>query len=144
MDPSTNDIVTHRRNRLQSSKAVIFGLLAVIVLSLATDQVLHMLNVYPPWGQPMYDPALNLLALAYRIVYGIIGGYIAARFAPHSPMRHALVLGIIGLVLGALGAIGAIAKGDMGPSWYPILLALTAVPTAWLGSLLYTRKQPPQ
>jgi hypothetical protein len=90
----------------------------------------------------MYDPGLNLLALAYRIVYGIIGGYIAARFAPHSPMRHSLVLGIIGLVLGTLGAIGAIAKGDMGPSWYPILLALTAVPTAWLGGLLYIRKHP--
>jgi hypothetical protein len=35
------------------------GIVAVYVLSLGTDQVLHMLKVYPPWGQPMYDTSLN-------------------------------------------------------------------------------------
>jgi hypothetical protein len=51
----------------------------VFVLSLGTDQVLHVLNVYPPWDQPMYDPRLNALALAYRCVYGVVGSYIIAR-----------------------------------------------------------------
>ncbi|MGH7410211.1 MAG: hypothetical protein ACREJ6_03995 [Candidatus Methylomirabilis sp.] len=26
-----------------------------------------------------------------RLVYGVVGSYITARFAPHSPMRHSLV-----------------------------------------------------
>jgi hypothetical protein len=44
--------------------AVFLGFVAVVVLSLATDQLFHVLHVYPPWGQPMWSPALNLLALA--------------------------------------------------------------------------------
>jgi hypothetical protein len=125
---------TAPRHLLRSTGAVLLGFVAVVVLSLATDQVLHVLQVYPPWGQPMYDPGLNLLALAYRCVYGVVGGYIAARFAPHSPMRHALVLGAIGLVLSVAGAV---AMWDAGPHWYPVALALTALPTAWLGGIFH-------
>jgi hypothetical protein len=40
--------------------------------------LLHVLNVYPPWGEPMHDPGLNLLALSYRIVYTIVGGDLTA------------------------------------------------------------------
>lgn len=39
-----------------------------------------MLDVYPPWGQPMHATGLVLLALSYRLVYGVLGSYIAARF----------------------------------------------------------------
>jgi hypothetical protein len=119
---------------LRSAGAVFLGLVAVFVLSLATDQALHSLDVYPPWGQPMYDTGLCLLALSYRIVYGIIGGYISARFAPRHPMRHALALGAIGFVLSVAGAI---AMRDFGPTWYSVTLVLTALPCAWLGGVLY-------
>jgi hypothetical protein len=43
----------------------------------------------------MYDASLNLLALAYRVVFGIASGYLVARLAPHSPKKHAVVLGWI-------------------------------------------------
>jgi hypothetical protein len=131
---------TAPRNLWRSAGAVLLGFLVVVVLSLGTDQVLHVLGVYPPWGQPMYDTGLNLLALAYRIVYAILGSYVAARFAPRNPMRHAMVLGVLGLIVSTLGAIAAI-KMEMGPRWYPILLALTALPCAWLGGALYLRRQ---
>jgi hypothetical protein len=75
--------------------------------------------------------------LSYRIVYAVIGSYIAARFAPDKPMRHALILGGIGVVLSSLGAITAITMVDVGPAWYPIALVLTTVPCAWLGGALY-------
>lgn len=84
----------------------------------------------------MYDAGLNLLALTYRIVYAVVGSYIAARFAPHAPMRHALALGVVGLVLSLVGAIVTIAMVDLGPSWYPVALVLTALPCAWLGGAL--------
>jgi hypothetical protein len=133
---------TRTRRLLRSSAAVLLGLFSVFALSLGTDQVLHLLEVYPPWGQPMYETSLNLLALSYRIVYGIVGGYISARFAPRNPMRHALVLGVVGLVLSTAGAIIAITTMDLGPAWYPIVLALTAVPCAWLGGALQGMRHP--
>ncbi len=130
----------HPRRLLRSAAAVLSGFVAVVVLSLGTDQVLHVLQVYPPWGQPMFDPGLNLLALAYRSVYTVVGGYIAAKLALHNPMRHALALGIVGLVFGGVGAIVTITKYDLGPDWYPIALALTGLPLSLLGGALHRSK----
>ena len=82
------------RRTLRSIGAVLAGLLAVVVLDTGIDAVMHATGVYPPWGQPMMG-ALFLLAMAYRMVDGIAGGYIAARLAPSRPIRHALILGAI-------------------------------------------------
>ena len=125
------------RRRGRSATAVILGFVAVVVLSLVTDQLLHVLNVYPPWGEPMYDAGLNLLALGYRCVYTVIGCYIAARLAPRDPMRHALTLGMIGVFAATAGAIASITAADLGPNWYPISLVVTAMPCAWLGGVLH-------
>jgi surface polysaccharide O-acyltransferase-like enzyme len=122
-----------------SVAAVLLGLFVIFALSLVTDQVLHMLEVYPPWGQPMYDTSDNLLALAYRIVYAVIGCYIAARLAPRNPMHHALALGVVGFVFSLAGAIAA-SQMSLGPIWHPIALALTALPCAWLGGALHQKR----
>ena len=123
----------------RSILAVFSAFVVVFVLSLGTDQVLHVLNVYPPWGQPMWDNGLNALALSYRVVFGVVGGWIAARLAPRNPVKHAIIVGAIGTVLSALGAVGGIMM-KMGPAWYPILLAVSSLPTAWWGGTLYRPK----
>jgi len=121
----------------RSIAAVFLGFVAVVVLSLATDQLLHVLDIYPPWGQPMWSPALNLLALTYRTVYTVLAGYLTARLAPHAPMRHVAILAVIGTVAGVAGAVTALTVADLGPKWYPIALAVTAFPSVWLGGRLY-------
>ena len=120
----------------RSIGAVVAGLLVVVVLSLATDQLLHVLNVYPPWGQPMYDTGDNVLALSYRVVYTVLGYYVAARLAPHAPMKHLWILAGIGLVLGVLGAVSTIPL-KLGPAWYPVAIAATALPCAWIAAAIY-------
>lgn len=111
-------------------------MVAVVALSLGTDEVMHLLGVFPPPGRPMSDSRLLLLAFAYRSVYGIFGGYLVARLAPYAPMGHALVSGGIGLVV---STIGAVAMWNFGPNWYPVALAVTALPYAWIGGLLERR-----
>jgi hypothetical protein len=132
-----NDSTTLPRNLPRSSGAILAGFVAVFVLSLGTDQLFHALAVYPPWGEPMTDTGLLLLALAYRIVYGIVGGYLVARLAPRNPMRHALIMGSIGF---ALSIAGGIAMWDMGAHWYPIALALSSLPCAWYGAALHLKR----
>jgi hypothetical protein len=69
----TDPLTTARPRRLgRSAAAVLLGFLATFVLSLATDQLLHGVGVYPPWGQPVRAPGLNLLALAYRTADAIL------------------------------------------------------------------------
>jgi hypothetical protein len=124
------------RSVLRSIAAVFAGVLAVFVLSLGTDVVLHATGVFPPWFQPM-SGALFMLALGYRIVYGIAGGYITARLAAYRPMAHAVALGGVGLLLSIAGAAGTWNKGpEFGPKWYPLALVATALPCAWLGGKL--------
>ena len=114
----------------RSVLAVFVGFLVGAALSLGTDQVLHVLHVYPPWDQPMRDPALNLLALGYRCVYNVVGFYLIAKLAPRNPMRHVWIGAAVGCVLSSGGVIAAM-KVDLGPLWYPILLALSTLPCAW-------------
>jgi MFS family permease len=121
------------RRTLRSIGAVFAGLLVVVVLSTAADAVLHATGVYPPFPRRMADE-LFLLATAYRIAFGILGCYVAARLAPRRPMRHALVLGCIGTVLSIAGAARMWAYG---PAWYTIAIIAIALPCAWIGGRLH-------
>ena len=138
MSGSTASAPAQSRNLSRSIAAITVAIIANVVLSIGTDQLFHTLGVYPPWGEPMNDTSLNLLALGYRVVFGIASGYLAARLAPHSPMRHAAVLGAIAVVLSALGVVVALTQ-DLGPAWYPIALALLAYPCVWIGAALDAR-----
>ena len=121
--------------------AVIAGFLTVVVLSIATDAVLHAAKVYPPAEQGLHDPLLNLLALAYRCAFTLAGGWITAKLAPNTPLRHAFILGVLGLIAGTAGVIATWNLG-LGPRWYPILLAATGLPLCWLGGWLAVRGRP--
>lgn len=131
---------------LRSTGAVFAGLLATVLLSVATDAALQASGLFPREGSRM-TAALFALALAYRIVYGAVGGYVAAWLAPRRPLLLGLVLGSIGLLLSLLGLVATWGKeSEYGPMWYPLLLVLIAVPSTWLGarlrSALATQVQP--
>jgi hypothetical protein len=122
----------------RSVGALFGGFVVVVVLSLGTDLALHSAGVFPPWGQPMSD-ALFALATVYRTVFAVAGSYVTARLAPHSPMKHALIGGVVGLVLSTAGAVATWDKGpEFGPHWYPLALVATALPCAWAGGRLFT------
>jgi hypothetical protein len=120
--------------------AVLAGLLVVVILDLGIDIILHATRIYPPWFQPM-STSLWLLALAYRSVDGVAGGFIAARLAPDRPVQHALLLGIVGVVMGTAGVVGTWNKGpEFGPKWYPLALVLIALPCSWMGGKLRAKQ----
>ena len=125
------------RITLRRIGAVLAGLLAIVILSTAADAVLHATGVYPPFPERMAD-ALFVLATAYRIVFGVLGGYVTARLAPDRPMRHALILGGIGLVISTAGAA---AMGEYGPAWYALAIIAICLPCAWAGARLYERSR---
>lgn len=119
----------------RSVLAIVAGVVFIIVVTTIVDIVLHQVGVYPPWGEPMDNP-LALLALAYRVAISIAGAWLTARLAPAAPMRHAMWLGYVGTVLGLVGVFVASGKG-LAPAWYPIALAVLAIPQCWVGGRLY-------
>jgi len=125
---------------MRSMFSVIVGLIFVVVVTIAVDMVLHVTGVYPS-GQPL-DHALALLATVYRVLIGIGGAWLTAKLAPARPMKHALILGGIGTFLALLGLVATWGK-DMGPEWYPVSLAVLALPQSWLGARLYLQAAAP-
>jgi hypothetical protein len=115
--------------------AVVAGVLAIIVVTTLVDILLHVTGVFPPMDQPI-DNALALLATSYRIVISIGGAWLTARLAPEKPMKHAMILGCVGVVLGLVGVVATWNMG-LGPRWYPIVLTVLALPQCWAGGKLY-------
>ena len=120
----------------RSILALLAGFITVVVLSLGTDEALRV-GIVPPLGR-LTSNVLFALATAYRIVYNIAGSYLVARLAPNRPMQHALISGLVGLVLSIAGAIATWNEGPgFGPKWYPLALVVTAMPCAWAGAKLF-------
>lgn len=122
-----------QRHMGRSILAIFAGLVLVVVLSLVADFAMYALHFAPAPGQRMSDPLL-VVAFAYRTLFAVLGCYLTARLAPFGPMLHAMIGGIIGFCLGAAGTVATWNTPQAaGAHWYPIAVALVAIPAAWLG-----------
>jgi hypothetical protein len=120
----------------RSVGAVLAGLVAIVVTHTGIDAILHATGVFPPAGYAMSD-ALFGLATSYRVLFSVLGAALTAYLAPARPLKHALVLGSIGVVGSFAGLLATVGRGpEFGPLWYPLALILTSLPACWLGAKL--------
>ena len=69
---------------------------------------------------------------------GVATSYLVARLAPGRPMRHALVFGLVGVVIGTAGMVATWGRGpEFGPKWYALAVIAMALPCAWAGGRLF-------
>jgi len=120
---------------MKSILAVVAGVIFILVVTTIVDIVLHVAGVFPPMNQPI-DDRLAVLATVYRIVISVAGAWLTARLAPRKPLKHAMILGYVGVVLGLIGVVATWNLG-LGPRWYPIALAVLAIPQCWVGGKIY-------
>lgn len=117
---------------VKSIGSVLVGFIVVAGLSTLTDAFVEYLGIFPP----ALTTTMLVLALTYRIIYTILGGYVTAWLAPGNKMKHVWALATIG----QLGGIAGVVFGwNLSSHWYPILIAVTAIPTVLLGGWLRTR-----
>jgi hypothetical protein len=113
--------------------AVAAGVAFVIVVTTVVDVVLRLTGVFST-NQPI-DDGRAALATSYRIVIGVAGAWLTARLAPSKPMTHVMVLGAVGTLLGVVGIVATWNLG-LGPRWYPVAIAVLALPQSWAGGRL--------
>lgn len=121
------------KTTFKSIGGVVVGFIVILILSTGTDMILKRMGVLPD-KHLFVSTELIPAVIFYRAAYSLIGCYIAAKLAPRNPMRHALALGVVGVIVGSIGAIVA---ADLGPAWYGWTLVFIALPIAWLGGKLY-------
>jgi hypothetical protein len=122
-------------NILKGIGAILAGMIFIVVSHTGTDYVLETLGIFPKRNEGLHITWMVVTATIYRSIFTVAGGYITAALAPNPPMLYVMILGIIGLALGTLAAIVTIPMG-LGPAWYPIALAVLALPCVWLGGKL--------
>ena len=122
----------------RSIVAIVVGFVFIGALSVGTDALVHAAvpGLYDASGRTESVPLL-LFTLVYVGVYAVAGCYLAARLAPDRPMRHAMILGALGL---AFNVMGSIAVWDTVPVWYHVVALALVLPFAWMGGRLRERE----
>ncbi len=121
---------------LRSGAALFAGLVTIFVLSIGTDVLLEK-NGYLTTAAFSRNAAWVIaLVLICRCLYFVLGGFLAAKLAPNNAMRHALIIGCIGV---ALNILGAVMTWDATPHGFSLSLILLAFVCSWLGGKLVGR-----
>ncbi len=115
----------------RSIVAVFSGFILIAALSFGTDLAIRaaMPALFEVNGRTD-SVAVLLLTIGYVGLYATLGCYLTARIAPRQPMRHALVLGGLGLLF---NAVGTYASWDTAPAWYHMVSLVLVMFWAWLG-----------
>jgi hypothetical protein len=122
------------KNTGKSILAIVVGIVLIFVLSILMDIIMLKTGVMTDNPFSANPAWVVVVVLSYRIVINVFGCYMAARLAPERPMRHAMILGFIGLVLSIIGS----AMMWQEPYWYPVALIVLALPCAYIGGKLRT------
>jgi hypothetical protein len=123
---------------LRSIGAIVTGFILIGVLAFGTDAALR--NSVPRFFGPddrVTDVSLLMFVLFYVFVYATFGCWLTARLAPSRPMRHALILGVLGLVF---NVVGTVQMWHTAPAWYHVVALALVMPAAWLGGWIRERQ----
>jgi hypothetical protein len=119
---------------LRSAIAIVVGFVYIGALSFGADALLRgvLPDAFGPGGRIDSTPVL-LFMIAYVALFAVSGCYLAARIAPSHPMRHALFLGVLGLIVNVMGTVS---MWDTAPPWFHVVSLLLVMPYAYAGGRL--------
>lgn len=121
----------------RSILAVLAGVLANLITTVAVDSTLSAMGMLPPPGESM-STNLYIFALVYRFPVAVIAGYVTAMLSPRKPMIHTLVLTGV-LMVGTYTS--AVAMHSDRPGWYAPGLIAIAILCPILGEQLRRRSR---
>ena len=126
------------RSWIRSVLAILAGVITWMVLAFGTDVL--MTQVFPDrfvYGEPVVHTPILLLLATYSLGYAIVAGAVTGRLARQRPVRHALALGIVQLVLAGTATYLQV---NVAPVWYHVLVLSLTVPAHVLGGWLWARR----
>jgi hypothetical protein len=122
----------------RSIRAILSGFVLGAILSIGTDFLFDKLGIMSMENFKQTSLFVILIVIVYRFTFNVIGCYLTAKLAPNNPMKHVVIIGIIGTILSTLGSF---AMWDKAIPLYNIVIILISLPSAWLGGQLFLKKQ---
>lgn len=121
---------------IKSIGAILAGFVLGAALSIGTDFLIEKSGMMSMENFKDTSFGILVLVITYRFIFNITGCYLTAKLAPNNPMKHVIIIGIIGIVLSILGAI---AMWDKAIPFYNIAIILISLPSAWIGGKLFIK-----
>src|SRR5688500_16255110 len=122
----------------RSIVAIVVGFVLIGAVSVGTHAALS--NAIPGYANSAGMPSTPQYLMLSLVVIGVIavaGCYLTARLAPDRPMRHALILGVLGLLFNIFGTMQT---WNAAPVWYHVIALALVMPYAWLGGRIRERQ----
>jgi hypothetical protein len=124
---------------MRSVLAVLAGFAAMtVVVIVATVLAAGMLPEPSRASQATATTAWLAVNFAYSLAAAMLGGWLAARLAPHAPFAHAIALAAVALAMAAPSILRGASAGQ--PGWYPAVMTAIAVAGILAGGRLSRRR----
>lgn len=123
---------------LKSTGAILAGFVLGAILSVGTDLLMDKMGIMSMENFKQTPLLIICIVIVYRFIFNVISCYLTARLAPNKPMKHVIIIGIIGT---ALSLLGSFAMWGNAIPFYNIAIILISLPSAWLGGQLFLKKQ---
>ena len=112
-------------------------ILAIVVGFVVTGLLIVPTTKLVMWALPAafdtsggtHDTAILLLMHAYVALFATFGCWLAARLAPDHPLRHAMIVGVLGVLLNASNPD----IWTMYPLWSNVISLATPLLWGWIG-----------
>ena len=126
---------------LRSVLSVIAGIAVLTAASFAIEAAVDPLllrafrQALPGPAALSTNPWVKTLTFSYGLICVALGGYIAARIARRSPIKHAAAMGIVQACLTIVAMVSP--EANHASRWQWITTAVLSVPAALAGGTLY-------
>jgi len=123
----------------RSIMAILVGFVLIAALSFGADYVVRsaLPGAFMRSGRVESTHVLMLMT-AYVAVFAVFGCWVTGRLAPDHPMRHALILGVLGLVVVIYTSV---TQWSLTPAWFHIVALVMVMPYACIGGWLAERQR---
>lgn len=121
---------------LKSIGAILAGFVLTFILSLGTDFALNATGFLKMENFKENSNIVVLGVIVYRFIFNVVGCYLTAKLAPLNPMKHCIIIGIIGTVL---SLVASIAMWNEAVPFYNISVILMSIPSAYIGAKLFLK-----
>jgi hypothetical protein len=131
---------------IRSVLSILVGIAVLTVASFAIEAAVDPLlpRVFPqalPGPEALSsNPWVKALTFSYGLMCVAAGGYVTARVARRSPIKHAAAMGIVQASLTIVAMLSPVANHASRFQW--ITAAVLSIPAALMGGILCKRRKP--
>jgi hypothetical protein len=122
---------------MRSAAAVLAGIIVLILLSFLIERTVGT-ALMQALDLEKADVAMRLFVVLQTLGCMVAAGYVCAWIAPRAKAKHAIVMGVIQLLLTVYAMV---ALPSYGPLWITVVGIVLLVPAAWLGGWLRERRR---